>query len=190
MSATLMPTEEASVFDCVCHERKQVVTRKVYPMLLTPENIKAFWDKAQGFRTLFGDTLGGDFQKFAEMLISRDDHDNLSANGLFWRVDDFVGVFYMTDIKVYDAKIHYTFLDRTHWGRQNITRKMIKFVFEKYGFRRLTAEIPCFANGTFEFVKQVGLKQEGRKRMAALFDNEWFDVNCYGVLREEADSWE
>lgn len=181
--------QDAAVFSCVCDEPKGRVIRHVYPLTLTPENIKEFWEHAKQFRTLFWEHVNGDFAKFAEMLISRDG-DTLTANGLFWRIDDFVGIFYMTEIKAHDAQIHYSFFDRRHWGRQHITRKMIKFVFDKYQFRRLSAEIPCFSNGTFEFVKQVGLKQEGRKRKAALLDNEWFDVNCYGILKEEAESWE
>lgn len=180
--------QETAIFSCDCHEKSGLVTREVFPMALSPQNLQKFWDHAKNFRILFWDHIGGDEKKFAEMLMSQHG-DQVEANGLFWRIDDFVGVFYMTHIGVYDAQIHYTFFDRRHWGRQQITRKMIQFVFRKYGFRRLSAEIPCFANGTFEFIKQVGLRQEGRKRKAAFLDNEWFDVNCYGVLREEAESW-
>lgn len=178
----------AAIFSCECHEPKGVVTRSVYPMPLTAGNLKEFWEHAKNYRTLFDAEVGGDFKKFCEMFLSMDE-DKVWANGLFWRIDDFTGVFYMTHIQDTDAQIHYSFFDRRHHGRQVLTRKMIQYVFNRYGFQRLTAEIPYFANGTHGFVQEVGLVPEGRKRKAILFDGEWFDVKCFGVLREEAAAW-
>lgn len=178
----------APVYQCDCHEPGGVVRRSVYPLVLTLDNLKRFWSEASQFRSLFGDAVGNDFKKFCEILMSQDG-ENVYSNGLFWLIDDWVGVFYMTHIQDHDAQIHYTFFDRRHHGRQVLTRKMIQFVFKKYGFRRMTAEIPYWANGTFEFVEQVGLKFEGRKRKAAVMNDEWFDVRCFGVLREEAEAW-
>lgn len=196
--------EQEPIFSCLCNEPGVQTIRFVYPMTLSPQNMKRFWELASHYKVLFGDEVNGDFKKFAEILISREG-DNLSSNGLFWRIDDFVGIFYMTHIQMNDAQIHYSFFDRRHKGRVDITRMMIKYVFEKYGFRRLSAEIPYsvikmnkpnegetgkdYRSGPFEFVKQVGLKEEGRKRKAVMHDNEWFDVACMGVLKEEAEQW-
>lgn len=180
--------EQTPLFECVCQEPEGAITRRVYPMALTPDNLKRFWELTSKFRILF-DAEVSDFQQFCELLMSRDGGDNLSAHGLFWKIDDFVGVYYMTNIAAHDAQIHYSFFDRRQRGRQQLTRMIIKYVFEQYGFRRLSAEIPYAAKGTFQFVEQVGLKHEGRKRKSILFDNEWFDARCYGILREEADQW-
>lgn len=146
-----------------------------------------FWEKASKFKVLFWDEIDGSFEKFASMLISREG-DRLSANGLFWRIDDFVGVFYVTHIQAYDAQIHYSFFDRRTHGRQILTRRMIQYGFKEFGFQRLSAEIPCFVK-TFQFIEDVGLKYEGRKRNAVYFDGQWFDTKLYGVLREEAEQW-
>lgn len=188
MENTKLKFEEESIFSCECHEPKGVVERHVYPMMLSPENLTRFWEKASQFKVLFWDTIDGNFEKFASMLISKDG-DHLSANGLFWRVDDFVGVFYMTHIQAFDAQIHYTFFDRRTRGRQVLTRRMIQYVFREFGFQRLSAEIPCYLNPTFKFIEDIGLKYEGRKRNAAFYDNQWFDTKLYSILREEAESW-
>lgn len=189
MSSPMIEAEERPIFSCVCHEKAGKVVRNVYEMKLTPQNLKKFWEQAKQFKVLFWDNIDGDFAKFMEMLVSKDG-DSIIANGLFWKIDDMVGVFYMTHIQYHDAQIHYTFFDRRHWGRQRITRMMIQHVFKEFGFHRLSAEIPCFMNGTFDFVKQIGLKHEGRKREAAFMKNEWYDVNCFGILKEEAEKWD
>jgi len=180
--------EATPIFECGCNEPEGFVTRRVYPMTLTPDNLKRFWALTSKFRILF-DAEVQDFQQFCELFISRDDDNKLSVNGLFWRIDDFVGVYYMTHIQPHDAQIHYSFFDRRQRGRQRMTRMIIKHVFAKYGFRRLSAEIPFVAKSTFNFVEEVGMKHEGRKRKSVLFDNEWFDARCYGILSEEAAQW-
>lgn len=188
METARVINESTPIFSCECSEPDGVITRHVYPMVLTPVNLKRFWELTRKFRILFDNEVGDDFKKFCEMFISMDEN-QAYAHGLFWRVDDFTGVFYMTHIQNHDAQIHYSFFDRRHHGRQILARRMIQHVFAKYGFRRLTAEIPYCARGTFSFVEDVGLKHEGRKRKAVLFDNEWFDVRCYGILQEEAAAW-
>lgn len=181
--------ETKPIFLCDCHEPEGVITRGVYPMTLTPDNLKRFWELTQQFKILFDGEVK-DFKQFCEMFITvNEDYSNIEAHGLFWRIDDFVGLYYMTHIQANDAQIHYSFFDRRHRGRQQMTRRIIQHVFNRYGFRRLSAEIPFCAAGTFDFVKEVGLKIEGRKRKAVLYDNEWFDAQCFGVLKEEAAQW-
>ncbi len=125
--------EQEPIFSGLCNEPGRQMIRSVYPMALSPENIKKFWSFASNFKVLFGDEINGDEKKFYEVLMSRAG-DNLLSNGLFWRVDDFVGIYYMTAIQSHDALIHYSFFDRRHKGRVELTRMMIKHVFEKYGF--------------------------------------------------------
>lgn len=173
-----------------CNEPKGVVTRNVYPMALTIDNLKTFWEKASKFRTLFTEEVNGDFKKFLELFISQDG-ELYRVHGLFWVVDDFVGVYYMTNITDIDAKVHYTFLDRRHTGREVMTRMMLKYAFDKYKFRRLSTEVPLYVGeAVFGFVNALGFKKEGRKRKCVLYKNEWFDVALFGLLKEEAEQWE
>src|SRR5258708_10158565 len=162
--------EVTPIISCECHEREGVVERHVYPMALTPDNLKRFWELTQQFKILFDGEVQN-FKQFCEMFISVDeDYEHIQAHGLFWRIDDFVGLYYMTHIQSHDAQIHYSFFDRRHHGRQVMTRRIIQHVFNKYGFRRLSAEIPYCMPQTFQFVEQVGLKFEGRKRDAVYYD--------------------
>lgn len=174
------------ILSVLCDEPEGQVLRHIYPMTLSPENLRKFWEKARQFRTVFGEDINNDFKRFAELFISQDG-DNLRSHGLFWKIDDFVGVYYMTHITPVEALVHYTFFDRRHRGREQLTREMLKFAFKRYGFWRLNVEIPLYSSPhTFGFVSSLGFKKEGRKRKAVAYKGEHFDVACFGLLREEA----
>lgn len=170
-----------------CKEKQEIIERSVYPMPLTMPALKVFWEKSRQYPTLFTQETRGDFGAFMRMLL----HEDMSPKGLFWVVDDFVGVYYLTDMKtqddvLVDAFVHYTFFDGRTRGRVELTRAMIRYVFEKYGFQRFTAEIPLFVKpDAFVFAENVGFVKEGRKRKAVQFDNQWFDVNLFGILQSE-----
>lgn len=104
--------DNSPVLSVVCDEPKGPVTRNVYKMYFTPENLKLFWEKSAKHRTLFADEINGDFKKFIEIFISQDESGNLQGHGLAWIVDDFVGVFYMTEISTTEALVHFTFSKR------------------------------------------------------------------------------
>lgn len=189
-----------SIVSVTCHEPESDVTRHVYKMPLSLENLKRFWENASKFRTLFTAEINNDFTKFCEIFL----HQNggtVEANGLVYVIDDFTGVFYMTNIiPSVDASVHYSFFDRRHKGREILIHECLKYAFIHFGFRRLSTEVPLFlaptpdkryavederATGIFKFVEALGFVKEGRKRKAMLYKNDWFDVNQYGILREE-----
>jgi RimJ/RimL family protein N-acetyltransferase len=177
--------QEAPIFGVLCDEPEGKVTRYVTPFRLSRDNIRKFWEKASKFPTLFTDDVKGDFKKFCELFISEEDG-IVRAHGLFWVIDDFVGMFYMTHITDVDAVAHYTFFDRRQTGREELTKTMLRYAFEKFGFRRISTEVPKYANKhTVGFVQAVGFVQEGIKRKAAFYKGEWYDIRCYSVLREE-----
>jgi len=186
----MQSTTEAPIITMVCPEPTGDVERSIYPMPFTPENLRTFFEKASQFRTLFTDDINGDFKKFAESFISMRG-DEIYANGLCWVIDDFVGVYYMTDIGFADATVHYTFFDRRHLGREKLTQALLRYVFEKYGFRRLTTEVPMYVSKpVFSFVMNLGFQKEGRKRKSKLYKGEWFDSMLFGLLREQAEEWD
>lgn len=161
--------------------------RHVYPMLLTRENLTMFWEKASKFRTLFTDDINGDFKKFCELFISQEADGTIRSHGLFWVVDDFVGVFYLNFIRETEALCHYSFFDRRHFGREELTRSMLRYVFNRYGFIRLNVEVAAYASKhTFGFTHALGFVREGRKRKCLLYKGEWYDSHQYGLLRDEA----
>lgn len=179
------------VVSVICDEPEGSIERHVYPMALTPENIKTFWDKASQHRVLFTDEINGDFGRFCEVFIGQRDDGKPFSRGLFWRIDDFIGMYYMTEISLYDAIVHFTFFDGRYRGRAKLTKEMLSYGFNRYGFRRLSTEIPLYApRFTFGFVNKLGFKSEGRKRKAVEYKGEWFDIALFGILREEVNGHE
>ncbi len=165
------------------------VERSIRPLILTPDSLQRFYASASKYPRIFGEEFTGSFNKFINIFLSQTSSGELQGEGLFWVVDDFTGVFYLTDIyHPYDALMHFAFFDKRLRGRDLLTRAMIRYVFEKYGFNRLSAEVPLYAGDhTFAFIeKGVRLKKEGRRRKAAEYKGDMFDVNLYGILREES----
>lgn len=153
----------------------------VRSMPLTPENIQRFWDKAKEFDTLFGKELNGSVEEFTDLFLS-------DGNvGLFFVLNDFDGVFYLTDIAPEeDALAHYSFFDRKHNGRVELVKKMIKFIFNRYRFNRLSVQIPNYATPQARhFVQKLGFAYEGKRRKAAMYKGELYDINLYGILHTE-----
>lgn len=175
------------ILTVVCEEPEGAVERCVYQIALSLDNLKSFWHRAKMHRTLFGEEITEDFTKFVNNLVA-EGPDGIVPTGLFWVVDDFVGIYYLTDIEPgVDALVHYSFFDGRHKGRVDLSKAMIKMAFEKYGFVRLSAHLPLYATPVaFKFVEEVGFKKEGRKRNAVRYKDKWFDTNLYGILREEA----
>ncbi len=190
MPAENLATNDPDViFTCLCEEPKRDVTRTVRFMRLSPENLRKFWEKTRQYRTIFSSEIREDYRNFAKVLLRQNSSGGLESTGLFWVVDDMIGVFYMTSIRPeVDALIHYTFLDGRLRGRTTLTKTMLQYAFNTFNFQRLTVELPMYATPkTHNFVlKSLGFKEEGRKRSAVLFDGEWFDVKVYGILKEEA----
>lgn len=178
------------VLSIECDEPEGIVTRHVYKMILTPKNLHTFWVKSRKFVTLFGEEVRGDFHKFMEVFL-QEGVNGIESRGIFWVIDDFVGIMYLTDIDAgIDAKVHYAFFDGRHRGRRDLVRAMILYVMDRYQFHRLTAEAPLYWKASaMLFAEQVGFIKEGRKRLARKFDGKWFDVNIYGILKEDTELW-
>lgn len=168
----------------------------VYPMEFDVETVKKFWERASEFPTLYGREILGNIDKFVELFFAVNPDGTYVPYGLFWKVvsedNDLLGVFYLTELRgdsedsFDDANAHYTFFDRRHHGREPLVKQMLQFWFEKYKFRRLSAEIPNFVTPQARhFAQECGMSYEGKRRKAAKYKNDWFDVNLYGVLREE-----
>lgn len=176
---------EEPIISIKCFEKKTLVQRNVYPLIFTPENLQKFWNHAKEYDVLFGKRLHSISDFNQHFFTERNGQPWLT--GLFWVVDDFVGVFYLTEIFEHQADAHFTFFDKRLHGREELTRSMMKYVFEQFPtFTRLNVTIPCYVSDkVFQFVDRVGFKAEGRKRKTSMWKGKWFDSVLYGVLREE-----
>lgn len=191
------------ILTVVCDEKGESITHNVYPFSLTMDSLTRLWEVAKVHPTLFGIAATKDFGRFCEVFLHYNEG-KVEGNGIVWLVDDYTGIFYMTDIYAPDdAMVHFSFFDRRMRGRENLVKGMLKYVFKKYGFRRLSAQVPMFAlpkgyreslktsgkspteAGVFGFVKACGFIQEGRKRSCIEYKGDYFDVILYGILKEE-----
>lgn len=174
------------ILSVVCNEANGPVTRKVYPLVFTIENLKKLWEKSKQHRSLMNKEISNDFTKFCNVLMYENENGQVRAKGIFWVIDDFVGVFYMTNIMDTEALVHYTFFDGAIRGRRGLTMEMIRYVFRKFGFWRLNVEIPLYANKkAIDFTCSLGFRKEGRKRKAARMYDTKFDVLTLGLIRSD-----
>lgn len=180
--------EAPIILRAICEEKEGPVIRNVRPLTLGPENVKKFYEAASKFPTVFGVEVMHDFPTFCNLILQPGPDGIPIPNGLFWVIDDFVGIFYMNRIiPGVDACVHYTFFDQRQRGREELVREMLIYGFYRYDFRRLSVEVPVYSSPhTFFFVeKKLGFTREGRKRRAMDYKGKWFDVVLYGMLREE-----
>jgi RimJ/RimL family protein N-acetyltransferase len=176
------------VVEVECDEPEGKIVRKVYPLESTLENLYLFYDKAKEFPTIFG-LEHNDIEEFSNIFLSHNPATGkIELNGTFYVVDGFVGVLYINDFD-YAAKsatAHYTFFDKRQRGRLPLVKAMMKYAFEYYGFNRLTVELPNFVMATTRhFVTDLGFSLEGKRRKAWPYKGKLYDVNLYGLLREE-----
>lgn len=163
----------------------------VSKLIFTPDNMKKFWEHAKEFPTIYGKEFLGGVSEFLTAIGITQGPNGYESNGIFWVINDFTGVFYLTDIiaddgDLVDALAHYTFFDRRHKGRERLLTEMLHYLFKRYQFVRLSVEIPNYATPQARhFILDCGFKYEGKKRRAAKYKQDLFDVNLYGILRSE-----
>lgn len=167
----------------------QVGDDAIHSLTFDQNTLQKFWEKASQFPTVYGHEVK-DFASFMSMFFEQD-NGQFVPRGLFWVLNDFTGVFYLTEIReedgeLSDANAHYTFFDKRHHGREPLVKEMLKFWFKKYKFQRLSAHIPNYVTPQARhFAVNCGMALEGKRRKAAKYKGEWFDVNLYGILKSE-----
>jgi hypothetical protein len=176
---------DRAILSADCNEPEGIVKRSVYEIELTQENLLTFWNRAKQFKTLFTKELDG-FGSFMDSFVS-EVNGGPFAHGLLWKVDDWTGAYYLTDIRPgYDALVHFAFFDGRLKGRQELTREMLRYVMINYKFHRLSALMPLYVKGaTLRFANEIGMRPEGRIKKCIRYRGEWFDALIYGILEEE-----
>jgi RimJ/RimL family protein N-acetyltransferase len=156
-------------------------------MPLSVENLTKFWEQAKEYRTLFNEEIRGDFKKFMDVFLYEDAKGQIQTKGLFWVLDDFAGVYYMTKIiPGVDALCHVNMLDGRFKGREEISKRLLLYAFEKYGFHRLTVQVPVYIKpNVIRFIRNLGFVSEGRLRGLVYYHDKWFDVFSFGIFKDE-----
>ncbi len=187
MTTSLVELDDNCILTHMCHEPEGDSERSVRLMPLSIDNLKKFWELAKQFRTLFNEEIRGDFKKFIDVFLYYDAKDQLQTRGLFWVLDDFARVYYMTKIVPgVDALVHVNMLDGRFKGREEITKRLVLHAFEKYGFHRLTVQVPVYIKpNVIRFIRNLGFVSEGRLRGLVYYHDKWFDVFSFGIFKDE-----
>ncbi|KKL22883.1 hypothetical protein LCGC14_1646170 [marine sediment metagenome] len=187
MTATLIRLEGNCVVTHMCHEPEGDFERSVRLMPLSVDNLKKFWEQAKQYQTLFDQEIRGDFRKFVDVFLYYDAKNQIQTRGLFWLLDDFAGVYYMTRIVPgIDALVHVNMLDGRFKGREEITKRLLLHAFEKYGFHRLTVQVPVYIKpNVIRFIRSLGFVSEGRLRGLVHRHDKWFDVFSFSIFENE-----
>lgn len=173
------------LFESLCEEPEGFVIRRVTPFIFSPENLERLWNKAKEFPTLMGVDIPT-FDKMLNIFVHQSEDGAIKAKGLCAQIDDLTGIFWLTDIEwPVQASIHYTFFDRRHWGRIDLCKLAIKYIFSKYQFHRIYTQVPLYTKSTLKFVENIGFKKDGRLRSNVFYKGEWYDSNLYSVLAGE-----
>lgn len=185
--AETLSQPQTDSFEVEVTERGKKIIRTVRPLVFDTDSLYALWEKSKGLKTVFNDETRGDYKAFIEKFFATDSDGSLISRGLFWVVDDFVGIMYLTEIRPgVDAVAHFIFYDAVLNGRDVLVRALLKHVFEKYNFHRISAEIALYANPKiFTFVEAVGFKHEGRRRQYLFYNGKWSDLQLYYILKEK-----
>jgi RimJ/RimL family protein N-acetyltransferase len=184
----MIDTTIEPIVTALCKEKKGDVIRSVRPMPYTIENFRQFWENSKQFKKIYSKEVTENFGNFINLFIQYDPKTGvLNSDSLLWVIDDFVGMYYLTNMYgTDDALVHYTFFDRTHHGRYDLTIKMLNYVFNTYNFHRLSVEVPLYASEyNFKFIESLGFHPEGRKRKYTKWNGDWFDVKMFGIFKEE-----
>ena len=186
-AAALVKLDNGCVVTHVCHEPEGDFERSVRLMPLSIENLEKFWNIAKKFRTLFNEEIKGDFKQFLDVFLYEDTNKRLQTKGLFWVLDDFAGVYYMTRIiPGIDALVHVNMLDGRFKGREEITKRLLLYAFEEFGFHRLTTQVPVYIKpNVIRFIRNLGFVSEGRLRGLVHYYDKWFDVFSFSIFESE-----
>lgn len=187
-AAVLPPLiDKYHVLSQLCHEPEGDFKRSIRLMPLSLENLKAFWEKAKIHRTLFNEEIRGDFKEFLKVFLLENAAGEIEPTGLFWVLDDFAGVYYLSKIVPgRDAQAHVNMLDGRFKGREEVSKRLLLHAFEEYGFHRLTVHVPVYIKpNVIRFIRRLGFVSEGRIREVVPYKDKWFDVFAFGILKDE-----
>lgn len=86
------------------------------------------------------------------------------------------------------ASFHASFWeDEPFSERLKVAEELIDHMFAEHNLNRLTVAIPDFHKTAIRSTRLLGFRYEGALRKAHLYGGRYYDVQLYGLLREEFD---
>lgn len=172
-------------FTCLCSEPEGDVLRTVKEFEFNQENLIRLYYQVSKFPTFMGIEIRN-INDMLRFFVTEDSNGTIIPKGLCLVIDDFIGVFWLTDIKgLHEASVHYTFFDKRHKGRVNLCKEALKFCFNRFKFHRLWTQVPFTATGVLTFIESLGFVKVGKTRRSTLYKGKFYDTVIYDLLAEE-----
>lgn len=122
----------------------------------------------------------------------------VTGTGALWfevindRTDEQVGLIFINELafsitrnRYTQALFHAIMWDGKAGVRRELGKRFLIWLFDRFGFHRLQAEIPLKFGGAIRTLQRMGFKMEGTLREARQFDGEWYNVLVLGLLDHE-----
>lgn len=139
------------------------------------------WEKYSKYRILFSDVSVNNAAMFTQMVMSPTSVVlTMSCDGKE------VGLYYITELRTLtSAHAHYAFWDRRQNGRRKLILTTARRIMEQLELHRLNVSVPIYAFSALSHIHKMGLRIEGRRTEAILYQGRWADKLEFGVLRSE-----
>lgn len=161
---------------------------EVRHMSMTWPKLRLIWEQLQQFRTLFSDLTKGDLDNFLRYV---------GQESTLWleiweakrpkTAPELIGLFMCENLhRIVDIDAHVLFFDRDVAGRTSVCKAIVAWLFATLPIQRITVQPSQLAYAAIRLVRNMGFKQEGKKRQALLLGGKWIDVYIFGLTRQEA----
>ena len=171
------------LFSAICREKRGTFERVARALPFDKVTLAKIVEKARTHPTLMGTEINTT-EDIWRVFID-DSQTELASKGLLAVVDDFTGIFWLTDIQYpQHASVHYTFFDGVQRGREALCKEALKYIFNTYKFDFLWTTVPLWAKHPLFFVERIGFQKIKREPKKASFFGELYDVNIYEIRPE------
>jgi hypothetical protein len=155
----------------------------VQPFEASIEGIRFLWENAGKHKFLFQDNHRGDEALFINYVLSQ----SVILMDVFQAgKEEPVGLLYADQLAPgASARVHYIFWDHKQAGRHRILLKGARWLMQELRLNRVSIEIPDIAYSALRRMQRMGVRVEGRRRGAFLYDESWRDLFEFGILKEE-----
>lgn len=150
---------------------------------LADDKLDRLWNVLQRHKTLFSDFTKGDKSVWVS-LVTRPDTYWLEVYNA--TEDELVGLIYFENVIGVDIDAHLVYFDRKPAEKVEVTRSVLRYMFDTFPIQRISVTIPVIYNATGRMLDKLGFKREGKKRASVLLGGHWVDQYMYGLLRSEA----
>jgi RimJ/RimL family protein N-acetyltransferase len=142
------------------------------------DKIEWLWEKVRDQHYFWSDSMRGNSHAFLLYLFRPDSEHFYNNSGMVSVVDIQTAV---------NGNIHFLLWDKAYPVRQIVEegKTLFSFMFEKYGFSRITATIPSCNKHVTRLATMLGMKFEGTMRECFLMNGKYYDLFIYGILQRE-----